>query len=156
MVKEAIEQNRRGYTVAPNELVTDFWFKYWSRSTQQYPELEMKSPGLKPANADWPEFRPSSFEKRFMIFHKLQRGYVDLQVSGASDQVDELSKLLSNYNVEVVQTGKSAAIRLTVNPINRFGSFESQYEGIMEGLISAKKLLIIGQEILKNPIPSKE
>ncbi|NEQ54018.1 MAG: PD-(D/E)XK nuclease family protein [Leptolyngbya sp. SIO3F4] len=150
LINEGVQQNRRGYTIIPNELVTDFWSKYWSHAAHKYPELEMKKPGLKPANSDWPAFRPSSLDKRFSIVHKLQRGDVDLQIAGAFDQVDKLTALLSkNYDVEVVQAGKSAAIRLKVHSIDRFKSFESQYDKVTRGLNSARELLSIGQEIIK-------
>ena len=146
LITEAIEKNRRGYTVIPNEAVTDFWFKYWKLSTQKYPELEMKNPGPRPANADWPEFRPSSLEKDVLIFHKLARGYIDLQVAGAANRVEELQDLLANYDVEVVVTGRSASIRLIGTPINRFESFDSQIGKVIEGFMAASKLLEISHK----------
>ena len=148
LLNEAIEQNRRGYTIVPSESVTEFWSKYWILSIQQYPELEMKKPGLKPANSDWPDFRPSTLDKRFSIVHKLARGDVDLQITGASESIDELAERLSNHAVEVVQAGKSAAIRIQVDPIDRSKPFDAQKDSVLEGLNAAKVLLRIGQEIM--------
>ncbi len=145
LIKEAIEQNRRGYTVNPDERVTEFWSKYWALSIQRYPELEMKKPGIKPANADWPNFRPSTLEKRFSIVHKLERGDVDLQIAGAAERTDDLQDYLSDIEVEVAKATKSAAVRLKVESVDRFASFESQKDIVIEGLNAARKLLRIGQ-----------
>ena len=145
LIKEAIEQNRRGYTVNPDERVTEFWSKYWALSIQRYPELEMKKPGIKPANADWPNFRPSTLEKRFSIVHKLERGDVDLQIAGAAERTDDLQDYLSDIEVEVAKATKSAAVRLKVASVDRFASFESQKDIVIEGLNAARKLLRIGQ-----------
>jgi hypothetical protein len=147
LINEAIEQNRRGYKVNPDERVTEFWSKYWALSIQQYPELEMKKPGIKPANADWPNYRPSSLNKRISIVHKLERGDVDLQVAGAADRIDSLKDYLSDVEVEVVKAGKSAAVRLRVKSINRFSSFDSQKDIVIDGLDAARKLLLIGHKL---------
>jgi len=151
ILKEAIEQNRRGYTITPDQRVTTFWLKYWELAKEKYPELEMKKPSIKPANSDWPGFRPSILDKRFTIVHKLERGDVDLQVSGAVEKIALLQELVSDLEVGVSKAGMSAAIRIKVAPMDRFASFESQKDIAIEGMRAAVKLLEIGQE-LKNEI----
>lgn len=147
LIQEAIEQNRRGYTINPDKRVTDFWYKYWELSIQQYPELEMKKPGNKPANSDWPYFRPSKIKKGLSIVHKLERGDVDLQIAGACEKLETLQNLLSDSGVEIAKAGKSAAVRFKVDSINRFSSFESQKNIVIEGLDAARKLIEIGNKI---------
>lgn len=147
LIQEAIEQNRRGYTINPDKRVTDFWSKYWELTIQQYPELEMKKPGIKPANSDWPHFRPSTLKKGLSIVHKLERGDIDLQIAGASEKLEYLQNLLSDIEVEVVKAGKSAAVRFKVDSIDRFSSFESQKNIVIEGLDAARKLIEIGNKI---------
>ncbi len=149
LINEAIEKNRRGYTINPDERVTEFWLRYWELATQQYPELEMRKPSVKPANSDWPDFRPSIFKKRFSIVHKLKRGDVDLQIAGAADELEYIQNILSEAGVEVVKAGKSAAIRIKVDSIDRFASFESQKNIVTSGLDAAIKLLKIGKKIEK-------
>lgn len=150
-IKEAIAQNRRGYTIKPDERVTEFWSKYWELATNQFPELEMKNPGIKPAKSDWPEFRPPILDRRFSIFHKLERGDVDLQIAGAVDKLEFLQNLLTDLEVNLVAAGKSAAIRFKTDPIDRFSSFESQKNIAIDGMTAASKLLEIGI-ILKDRI----
>jgi len=147
LLKEAIEQNRRGYTIKPDERVTGFWLKYWKLSKQQYPELEMKKPGIKPANSDWPNFCPSVFDKRFSIVHKLARGDVDLQIAGAADKLTLLQNLLHGIEVDIVRGTKSAAIRLKVDSIDRFASFEAQRNIAIKGMNAARKLLEISKKL---------
>jgi hypothetical protein len=147
LIREAVEQNRRGYTLNPDHRVTEFWRKYWEFSNTQHPDLEMKQPGIKPANSDWPYFQPSLLDRRFTIVHKLERGYVDLQISGAADKLELLRGLVSEIEVEVAQAGKSAAIRIKVGSINRFATFDSQKDIVSDGMVAASKLLAIGQEL---------
>ena len=147
IIAEAIEQNRRGYTVIPDRQATEFWAKYWAFSSRQYPELEMKKPGIKPANSDWPDFRPSVLNNRFSIVHKLGRGDVDLQLAGMAGKLEYLKSLLADLELEVVKAGKSAAVRIKVNPINKFSSFESQKNIAIEGLDAARRLLDVGRQI---------
>jgi len=147
LISEAIEQNRRGYTVIPDTKATEFWAKYWALSSQQYPELEMKKPGIKPANSDWPDFHPSILNNRFSIVHKLGRGDIDLQIAGMADKLEYLKNLLADLEIEVVKAGKSTALRIKVGPINKFSSFESQKNIAIEGLEAAKRLLDIGRQI---------
>ncbi|WP_331344181.1 PD-(D/E)XK nuclease family protein [Cellvibrio sp. UBA7661] len=147
IVKEAIEQNRRGYTINPDARVTEFWLRYWELSSQYYPDLEMKKPGIKPANSDWPVFCPLIFDKRFSIVHKLERGAVDLQIAGAATKLEFLQSLLSDSEISIEKAGKSAAVRLRVASIDRFASFESQKNIAIDGLNAARRLLDIGTNL---------
>ena len=67
LIRQAIEQNRRGYTPETDEAVTKFWNEYWEFCTKQYPELEMRQPGNKPAGSDWPTFRPIKLIRHHMF-----------------------------------------------------------------------------------------
>lgn len=147
LINEAIEQNRRGYTVKPDEKVTDFWEQYWMLVMREAPELEMKKPGIKPSNSDWPEFRPSSLNKNLVIVHKLRSGYVDLQISGASNDIEYLQKILHEEDINVVKAGKSAAIRIVVETIEKSNSFFEQRNKVLDGLKAAKKLLKISEKL---------
>jgi hypothetical protein len=82
-----------------------------------------------------------------MIVHKMARGDVDLQIAGAADRIDEIKRKVKGFNVEVVRAQKSAAIRLKVDPIDRFSPFEKQKKKTEEGLNAAIRLLKIGNKI---------
>lgn len=153
LLKEAIDQNRRGYSPVIDINVTSFWDNYWKIASKYFPNLQMKEPGNKPARADWPIFKPSVFNNRLSIIHKLSKGVVDLQISGASEQIEELDnqlKNLSNYQeFEVVKTNKSASVRIKASIINKNESFEEQKEKVLQGLNAANLLFEVGKKIQK-------
>lgn len=149
VLDEAIEQNRRGYSPVADDDVTAFWCGYWDLATNNFPSLEMPRPGIKPANSDWPDFRPGILGKELNIVHKMAQGYVDLQVRGASERLDEIRSYIDDSVFEVVAAGKSAAIRLVVPKVDRFGSFEAQKTRVLIALEAAHRLLGIGKK-LKN------
>lgn len=144
---EAIEQNRRGYSPVADDDVTSFWRSYWELATKKFPSLDMTRPGIKPANSDWPDFRPSILGKELNIVHKMAQGCVDLQVRGASEKLDGIRSLVGDSDLEVVAAGKSAAIRLVVTQVDRFGSFEAQRTSILCALEAAQRLLTVGREL---------
>lgn len=149
IIKEAIEQNRRGNTITPNEIVTIFWQKYWELSIRDYTRLGMKKPGLKPTDADWPIFKPAVFKKELRIVHKLDRGVIDLEIAGAANKLEKITSLIDTSRVEVVKASKSGAIRIQIGQIDRHSSFEAQKNLIINAFDAACKLLIIGERIQK-------
>lgn len=144
---EAIEQNRRGYSPIVDEDVTQFWWLYWELANAEYPMLKMPRPGSKPANSDWPTFRPPELGRKMNIVHKMGQGNVDLQVAGASEKLDQVRSIVKDPNFEVVSASKSAAIRIVVAPVDRFGSFDGQREEVVRALQAARKLLNVGNRI---------
>lgn len=147
ILSEAIEQNRRGYSPVADEVVTKFWLSYWDIANIEFPDLEMKRPGIKPANSDWPDFRPNQLEKNINLVHKMAQGYVDLQIRGASEKIEQIRTMMGGRNLDIVTTGQSAAIRIVVAPVNRFGSFDEQRQEIMHALDTAARLLQIAKDM---------
>lgn len=147
VLEQAIDQNRRGYSPIADDDVTQFWLSYWETASRDFPALEMSRPGAKPSNSDWPDFRPKALVKELNIVHKMASGSVDLQVRSYGDRLEEIGALVGDTNSEIVQAGKSAAIRMVVEPIDRFGSFEAQREAITNALEVATKLLQIGKHL---------
>jgi len=155
MIKEAIEQNRRGYVITPDERVSAFWNEYFSFVIKHHKKLEMTEPGIKPANSDWPAFRPKILKKKMNIVHKLSRGAVDLQIFGMGDKLDEFYSSVSHLlkeEIELVKTGKSATLRITAPVVDRFLAFQDQINDVEQGLIAAEKLLNIGVLILDQKV----
>jgi len=144
IISEAIEQNRRGYTITPDERVTNFWYSYWEYAQASHVNLLMQRPGPKPANSDWPLFRPSQLRPRLSIVHKLRRGVVDLQIAGAGGQLEDLynrfQTVISN-DMEFVRATESAAIRIEVGIIDRFLPFTEQLELVEGALVAVEQLV---------------
>jgi len=147
LVEEAITQNRRGYTFVTDQQVSQFWIQYWQFATSKYPELEMKRPGNKPSNADWPVFKPVNLNKRFSIVHKLSRGDLDLQISGAATVLNLLKERITDVDISVEKANKSAAVRIKVPPIDCHQPFDSQVAAAEQGMTAAVRLLIIAHQL---------
>ncbi|QQR41609.1 PD-(D/E)XK nuclease family protein [Myxococcus xanthus] len=150
MLREGIEQNRRGYTLKPDNRVTAFWLGYWEYAASKHPELEMPDPGLKPAGSDWPAFRPSGVNRRFVVVHKLGRGDVDLQVSDGAKVFSHLKEKWGpslDADMQMVLAGKSAAIRLRAPSVNGAGDFAAQRAQVADGLAAAARLVQLARAL---------
>lgn len=86
----------------------------------------MPQPKVKPTASSFVYFSPFWLLKNTRLIHKMEKGYVDLELSGMASQYEEL---LQDYNklppnMELVMTGKSVSFRLEVEPV----SFEKEFE----------------------------
>lgn len=147
ILNSAIEQNRRGYSPLPHDDVTEFWLSYWQEASESFPLLEMPQPGSKPANSDWPDFRPRELDGRFNIVHKMAQGYVDLQIRNAAGRIDEIKRLVRDPTLQVVVAGKSAAVRILVSKVDRFVSFQAQRSKVITALRAAQELLSLAKDL---------
>lgn len=150
LLREAIEQNRRGYTAKEDVRVTAFFRTYWEQVSQDFPELEMKDPGIKPTNADWVEFGTGSLPDGMTIFHKLRTGCVDLQISGVGEHLSELeaaNTAVLGDRCTMVRTGKSSSVRLIVPPLDRFEPYGEQVPDACQGQRAAFELWVISRAI---------
>ena len=110
----------------------------------------MLEPAPKPAGSSWIEFRPGALGLGRRIYHKLDRGYVDLQIDGAAEQVSSIAAALGpllGRDTEIVTTGKSASVRVEVPPVDRFADFDSQRNEARAGMRAAYRLLIMSRAI---------
>ena len=110
----------------------------------------MAKPGEKPARADWPTFSPVELKNDFVVFHKLQRGAVDLTIKGAGGDIEHLKQLNESLLVDglsMLTTGESAAIRIEVPEMNRFGEFAPQIDKARDGLLAVSRLIELSHKI---------
>ena len=147
LMKEAIEQNRRGYVSIPDDRATAFYQEYWKAATRYYPELQMKLLGVKSVEFDWIHFYPDWLQRGCSLVHKLKRGYVDFQVAGAAEDLGQLREQVSDQNVIVVKIGKSAAIRIKVMGIDILQPYEHHAEQAVSGMRAATELMDIGRNL---------
>jgi hypothetical protein len=142
-IREAIEQNRRGYVATPDHDVTAFWRSYYVMCQQRTPELKMKPPGkVKPASASFFQFI-DCLPKGVRIVHKIRFDAVDLQVAGTDVRV--LAKHIRDDRLEegmgFLQTQKSASIRIKVPHIVLADPFGPQADAVAQALDTAARLL---------------
>ena len=150
IIEFAIEQNKRGYQPEPHSGVTQFWFDYWQLSTKEFSGLQMKNPGGKPAGADWARFNPIGLKSASIVLHKWEDGAVDLTILRAGADIERLKQLNKSLLVDglsMLTTGESAAIRIEVPKMDRFGEFTPQIDKARAGLLAASRLIELSHRI---------
>lgn len=133
IIKQGIEQAKRGYVLIPDNTVTAFWKNYYQTVQSFAPELNMKDPSKKPAGSDFVYFNPG-FPRNIKLVHKLAHGKVDLQYKDIDFNTTPPGTLKS-------KAGKSRVIRFNVPKINTSESFIEQEEQVRQGIEAAKVLL---------------
>ena len=147
LIKKAIEEKKKGYEVVENKAVTLFWEKYYDLVENRFSDLELnRYKGPRGSDANWPIF--STPIKKIKIFHKSDRGYVDLtfrRVSLYYSEVYDIVKNVLKENMKLKKTGKSLAIRIDVPEIDFKKDFEEQEENVIKCLEVVREL----QEFMK-------
>lgn len=148
----AIEKQKNGYQVIKNALVTDFWKQYIEYKNQHFPGLNLiVSNDVKPTNGVWTYFKTKDGK---IIYHKSNKGSVDLTFNGCADRIEEIKQFIvdtiGNYydqGYNIVQTGKSCAIRITVPIINFSLPFEEQIYIVNQSFEAVKKLCDLSEKL---------
>lgn len=148
LIDMAIEEKKKGYSVVENTAVTNFWKKYYELVERNYDMLNIKiHDGARGSNACWPIF--STPIKYIQIFHKSDRGVVDLTFPGLARyrlEVDDLiGEKVNEMGALLKPTGKSLSVRIKVPIISFKSDFEKQRDKVIKCLNAIKKL----QELIK-------
>jgi len=157
MIQQGIEQNRRGYSPIYDPAATDFWRSYWEYAIQRSPELEMASPGRRPAGSHWMQFRPSCLPRGVVIQHKASHGRVDLELRGMADHAQEFARRYANQipsDFRIVRASKSLAIRCAVPRIDHQQPFANQISEVSEALTAACTMLKLVKQLGLEQHPS--
>ena len=142
----AIDKQKNGYQVVKNLDVTDFWNKYVDYKNKYFPKLNLAVHSeIKPTNGVWPRFRTSVVGT--FIYHKSNKGYVDLTFNGQAEKIDIIKKivvdLIGDFYEEgfsIVKTGKSCAIRRIVPIVVFANPFEKQKDYIEQIFLAVERL----------------
>ena len=151
----AIEKLRRGYSSIVDEEATRFWWTYYHYANENYPHLKMRKPSAGiPKGSSFMIFEPTDIglDKGDQIIHK-GYGAVDLQFAGKGDQFPELAAKYADRltdEMEIVQAGKSASIRIIAGKIDVTKDFNNQLEIIETAFQKADILYHWAKENLKN------
>ena len=149
---EAIEQCRRGYTPEADERMTNFQHRYWEVAAEEFPELNIREPGPKPAGSTWIEIRPKQLGNNRRIYHKLDKGFVDLQLDGSSAQVEKIKSNILHLlgtDTQVVVTGKSASVRVHVPLLDPWANFDQKLFEARAGMRATFRLIFFSRAIIE-------
>jgi hypothetical protein len=140
----AIDRARTGWQLVPDESVTAFWLAYWELAASVAPELRMPKPSAKPRTSSFIHFRPLALAQAVTLVHKVPYGKVDLQLSGQGGEMGSLHARWGNTlgpRMELERANKSAAVRITVAPIDLAAPFKESESNVREALAAALELL---------------
>lgn len=155
LVREAIEQNRRGYQPEYSSAMTEFVADYYVIAERDFPQLRMQEAKQRPSGSTWITFHPPVLPQGAYICHQLSAGAVKLFFGPPSslESVAEAYGLHLSDDIKIEQAGKSVALIVQVQKIDPLAwTVSQQHEAVLLGLRSAEKLL----GIVKNVVASSE
>ena len=149
LLAEAINEKKKGYSVIENVPVTKFWGRYYNLIENRYPSLRINQyEGARGKNARWPIFITPI--DKIQIFHKSNKGFVDLVFPGVSKYYYEVFDIVSDYlkdNMALEKTGKSLVIRINVPIVDFSKDFDGQIDDIIACLDAVNELTNLIRDI---------
>lgn len=147
LLTAAIDKKRRGYQSVVDDEVTSFWRDSANLVQLLYPQLGFQYDGSdRPANADALTFRPAGFSKGLQLWLRAlpgNQGYIQLLISRAAHKLEHIVSQLGELpspGYQVIAAGKSAALRLAIDPINTHSPVASQADHIVAALAELEHL----------------
>lgn len=139
IMREAIEQGRRGYTMAVNEITSRFHREFYEFLTRRYPRLQMRKPGNKGSNSNWIVIKGVGFPKGVTLNYKLGKRTIDLSFF-PMDVAELAERGPWPDDIEIQQIGMSAALVMHTPEIRMSDSVAEQSDAIGEVLSMADRL----------------
>jgi len=138
---EAIDQGRRGYTMAVNATITDFHLAYWKYLRRQHPRIHMERPKDRGNNSNWIILTGYDFPKGVKMHHKFDQHAMEIGFS--KRKIDDILAVKADWpdDIAVVQKSQTASLAISVPQIDIKLSFEAQLPAIEEALKAAYRLM---------------
>ena len=140
IMREAIEQGRRGYTMAVNEANSRFHHDYWAHLARKHPKLIMAKPGNKGSKSSWIIMKGPSFPKGVQLHHKIDQRTVELGFERTS--VDNIFAVQADWpdEIRIMQKGKTASLVIDAPRIEMSRALIDQLDALEEALVLAHRL----------------
>jgi hypothetical protein len=144
LLRRAIERGKQGWTMVPDEAVSDFWVQYWRVVSDVAPQLQMPKPGGKPATSGFIRFLPASLGRGVQLIHKAPYGNVDLQFADMQKRAAEFvaehrSKL--EPDMHIAAASKSLVVRIAVQRVTLETPFQNSESSVRDAVSAAARLL---------------
>jgi hypothetical protein len=144
VIREAIEQNRRGYQPQISRDMTSFVEQYTRLAELVAPDLNVESARPRPAASTWIAFRPRGYPKKISLYHQITAGRVKLFWAGKSAEEDEFRRVWEAKipaEVLIERTGKSMALVMEVPKLDpTTGTIQGQEEDARAGLAAVRRV----------------
>lgn len=149
LFQEALYKKKIGYQVIENKNITNFWLNYYDYQERNFPKFQLsKQVGPRGSSAIWATFNTDY--KEIKIYHKSDKGFIDLTFADYGDKTRELRDKLINIiddDMLVVKTNKSAAIRIKTNPIDFNCNFEIVKDDVRKAFEAVERLYLLLNKI---------
>lgn len=138
---EAIEQGRRGYTMAISASKTAFHFAYWELLRERHPKIHMAKPSGRGNKSNWIILKGHDFPKGVKMHHKFDQEVVEIGFEGR--RVEDILAIKADWSddIAVVQKGGTASLAIKVPAIDMDGGVEAQLSAIEDALCAAYRLM---------------
>lgn len=158
LLRRAITKKESGYIPLEDKAVTDFWQKYYAYRREYYSELMLSEiDGPRGAKALWATYKTQNPSGKLDIWHKADRGFVDLQLPKLGGHEEDVKELLKDrlIGIDVVNASKSVALRITVPVLDFRKPFEDYSEQMPEIFDAICTLSDIAKDLYYTDICSK-
>ena len=144
VIREAIEQNRRGYQPVFSEEMTKFVEQYTQFVMKLVPELKVEAARPRPAGSTWILYRPSGYQKGAHLCHQMTAGHVKLFGAARGVGEDEFREYWDTRvpeDVRVEAAGKSLALVIdTPSLLPMRGDLTGQEDEILVAVKALRRL----------------
>jgi len=138
---EAIDQGRRGYTMAVNAVITGFHLKYWEYLRRRHPRIQMARPKSRGSKSNWIILKGHDFPKGVNMHHKFDQQVMEIGFS--KRKIADILAVKSDWpdDIAVVQKGETASLAIKIPAINMNLDLDAQLPAVEEALEAAYRLM---------------
>jgi hypothetical protein len=138
---EAIEQGRRGYTMAVNAAITEFHLAYWEYLRKEHPRIQMARPKNRGSKSSWIVLRGLDFPKGVNLHHKIDQQVMEIGFSAR--RIEEVLAAKADWpdDIAKAQKGGTASLAISVPHIDMNRAFAEQLPAIDAALKAAYRLM---------------
>jgi hypothetical protein len=147
LVREAIEQNRRGFQAVVNKEMTEFAKAYVTAAKALHPTCGIVEAKERAAGNTWMSYRPSVLRPGVTIEHQVTAGFAKLFFANAAANIEHYRAVLKPFlpdDMEPTVSGKSIQVSISVpklHPLSR--PFAEQDKDARAGMDAVQKLIDI-------------
>jgi hypothetical protein len=118
IMQEAIEQGRRGYTMAVDATNTVFHLDYWEYLRKQHPKIHMARPEGRGGKSNWIILKGHDFPKGVNMHHKFDQEV--MEIGFPRHKIEDIFAAKADWPDDIVpvQKGGTASLSIRVPPID--------------------------------------
>jgi hypothetical protein len=150
VLRKAIAQSRRGYTMVRDEQITAFQKQYWQYLRKRHPRLIMTEPGDRGPNSTWIILKAHGFPKGVDINHKFNQRLMELAFTRCD--IENLLPFRRDLPEDVIiaQRGNQATLAIETPSIDIRSDFLAQVLQVEEALQAAERLIAYATILVTN------